>query len=447
MKMKKIIIQLFSLSLLLLSTACEDNRMNYMVDDEIYLLNPGFNETNIFNWGDFTYNLYVIKGGKGQQGANVEFNVDETLLVEYNTAHGTTYKLLPAEYYKVVNNKLSFGAEDYRNSFQINFSTEAIAQLQETSTDKYVLPCQMKILNASIGMADSARMSSIISPVIKEPFLQLQDIGLLSTACMLSPDGLDEQFVFSRVQTNYFNQWDLSYTLAIDPSLIETYNSEHNTSYRLLPENAYEFDQSTWNIPAKRDDQYIKINIKKNGLIPSADEYSFGDYVIPIRLASVSKYEVDKERSTLLYPVTFHPSEITRTGFAINECSSESPGEGYGKEKAIDGDLATFWQNAVGSTLPDTITMDMLRERTLMGLELSRPKDNTNTRKVSFEISTDSINYVSFTQFDFSGNNNTTMSMETNHPKKARFLRCIVTESNNDNVVSIAEIKVKGLRK
>lgn len=445
--MKKIIIQLLSLSLLLLSTACEDNRMNYMVDDQIYLLNPGFNETDIFNWGDFTYNLYVIKGGKGRQGASVEFQVNETLLTEYNAANGKNYKLLPAEYYTIINKQISFGAEDYRKSFQIKFDTEAISQLQTTSADTYVLPCQMSILNATIETADPTRMNSMISPVVKEPYLQLQDIGLLSTACMLAPEGIDEQLIYSRVQTNYYNDWDLSYTLEIDPSLIEAYNRDHGTTYKLLPEATYEFDKSTWNIPAKRDDQYIKINIKKKGVILSEDEYLFGDYIIPIRLATVSKFGINKDRSTLLYPVTFHPNEMDRAGFTISDCSSESPGEGFGKEKAIDNDMGTYWKNELGSTLPDTITMDMQRERILMGVELSRPKDNTDTRKVSFEISTDSLNYQPLTNFDFTGINESTRKIEMNDPKKARFLRCIVTESNNGSVASIAEIKVKGLRK
>lgn len=308
MNMKQIIWLCFLPVTLFTMFACKDTRMNYMVDDKVYLLNPGLNETTIFNWGDFTYNLYVIKSGKGQQGATVKLNIDEVIMQKYNTEHHSQYKLLPEDCYTVKVNSLSFNSSDYRQAFLVDLKADKIAELQKNSTETYALPCQMQVEDNSIETTGTENTISIIVPTVKEPYLELNNPGLFSPGVTLTPASDDIMFIYSKVKTNYYNQWDLSYSLEIDAKILEQYNDTAKVKYQLLPEKAYEFDKSTWVIPARKDDQYIKIQLNKKGLI-SGNNYQFGKYAIPIRLASVSMHKINPQCSTMLYPVILEEKE------------------------------------------------------------------------------------------------------------------------------------------
>ena len=77
-----------------------------MVDDTVYLLKPDYNQINVFQWGNFDYDLCVIKSGVGQQNAELELVVDQEVLDTYNIKQGTTYKVLPENCYTLKNSKL-----------------------------------------------------------------------------------------------------------------------------------------------------------------------------------------------------------------------------------------------------------------------------------------------------------------------------------------------------
>lgn len=119
------------------------------------------------------------------------------------------------------------------------------------------------------------------------------------------PSSDDEQVFYTKVTTNYHNQWDLTYTLETDLSALKAYNEAHNTSYKLLPEAAYEYNKSFWKIPAKWDEQYVEVKLKKQGLISENGENLLGDYILPIRLATVSMHGINPDANLLLYVVSF----------------------------------------------------------------------------------------------------------------------------------------------
>ena len=118
--MKNIYSYLLWFMLLVMSSCNQDYLNEYMVEDKIYLNEAGLNTPTIFNWGTYTYDLYVIKGGKGGQGAKVRLVVDETVLSDYNKTNGTSYKMMPKGGYVLKDAELSFGKEDYRKAFKID---------------------------------------------------------------------------------------------------------------------------------------------------------------------------------------------------------------------------------------------------------------------------------------------------------------------------------------
>lgn len=312
--MKRYIYIIFSLFLIyIVFTSCSDDYLNHsMVNDKIYLNSPGFNETNVFNWGTFTYDLVVVKGGKGMQNAQLKLAVEDSILTNYNEKNNKNYKLLPDNCYLLKTSELSIGKEEYQKSFQIEFNTEALTELQKNTDDIYVLPCQMLILNNSIEIADKNKMTTIIAPIVKQPYLELANPGLYLPGLSMSAKDDDILMVHSMVKTNYYNEWDLTYTLEIDPTALVKYNEENGTSYKLLPEAAYEINSSNWKLRPKEVEQYFEIKIKKTGLVSEDGKNMYGEYVIPVRLSSVSIHGINPDANVMLYPILFQVEETDK---------------------------------------------------------------------------------------------------------------------------------------
>ncbi|MCS2346809.1 hypothetical protein NXV44_00180 [Bacteroides thetaiotaomicron] len=57
---------------------------------------------------------------------------------------------------------------------------------------------------------------------------------------------------------------------------------------------------------------FIKIKYHKKGLIPEEGTYLFGDYVLPLRITSVSKYGISPDAASKLYTVKFQPDPIDK---------------------------------------------------------------------------------------------------------------------------------------
>lgn len=303
--MKRDLIYCLTCAVLLLTSSCDQDYLNeYMVDDKIYLNEPGLTAPTIFNWGTYTHDLYVIKGGKGLQNARVKLVIDEALLSEYNQVNGTSYQVMPSDCYAAKISELTFGKGDYRKSFQVDFHPDILLNLEESGT-QYALPCRMEITDHSIEAAEERKMFAILTPKVKQPYLRLKDSGLMKPGASFVPSSDDESVFYTRVTTNYHNQWNLAYTLETDSEALNAYNTAHHTSYKLLPEGAYEYNQSFWKIPAKWDQQYVEVKLKKRGLISESGENLYGNYILPIRLATVSMHGIDPHNNLLLYVVSF----------------------------------------------------------------------------------------------------------------------------------------------
>lgn len=289
--------------LALISAGCEDSRMNNMAEDKVYLVKPGLNQQEVFTWADFTYELFVIKSGMGQQSTELEFSVDESVLTAYNSTHGTNYKLLPDNYYHVKSKRLSLGKNDYRVAYPIKFDAEAIATLQATSTDDYVVPFAGKVVGDSVKLGATKNMVSLIQPIAKEPYIQFSQQGMLATKIVMDRTSADEPWFYSYAETNYPNTWDLTYTLEVDAALLTAYNTANKTSYKLLPATAYSFDESSLMIKPQFDKQDFRFKIFKEKLKDANGQNLTGEFAIPIRIKTVSTNKINAAQSIQLIPV------------------------------------------------------------------------------------------------------------------------------------------------
>ena len=175
MKQKKIknvtnSLRFFSIVFLFMSLVnCEDFRMNKMVDDQVYLLKNGFVEKKIYTLEKSTLDVYVIKSGVGQRGAEIELLINDDILQEYNLNNNTSYQVLPSDCYSLVNNSLKMEKDDYKVFFQFELNIDKIRELQEKSEETFIIPCKLNVLSADISISDPKKSVALIAPTIIFP--------------------------------------------------------------------------------------------------------------------------------------------------------------------------------------------------------------------------------------------------------------------------------------
>ena len=102
--MKKIILMSL-LGLMVGSTACEDNKDEFLSDyaTTMYFRNSGEQQVTCYITGEDTkYNLSVVKAGNDEKAlSDAEVSVmDAAQLAVYNSENGTNYEMLPSNCYE-----------------------------------------------------------------------------------------------------------------------------------------------------------------------------------------------------------------------------------------------------------------------------------------------------------------------------------------------------------
>jgi len=438
---------IFSILILFVTGCGEDARMHNMVDDTIYVMNYEENQVDVYDWGSFDYKLMVIKAGKGQFSTDVELVIDEQYLKEYNESEGTSYKLLPEDCYSISNKKVSFSKGDYENNFPIVFDTKKISDLQGKYNAEYVIPCRINSSNPAIQSLKPEMAYSLIIPYVKDPYIEFKSPGVLTPPISIDPRQKEVKSNTTLV-TIFENLWDITYKIEVDPQLLDDYNAtigDENEKFILLPESAYSLDESTFVMKPNSNESNMEFTIIKEGLMDNGVNL-FGNYILPLKIESVSKFQVNPDRSAQLVTVLFQPQNLDRSTWTV-EASSEWIGGGE-KENILDDNLDTYWHSqweGGNAPLPHILTIDMKKEHDVMAIELVQRMWYTDVRLAIFETSLDNIEYTKVGEMFFDALA-AEPSMQIAIPStRARYVKCIITESNRVGNGAISEIYIKGL--
>jgi hypothetical protein len=275
----------------LFAAGCEDRRMNNMIEDKVYLTNFGENIQRVFKWENYTYQLQVTKSGVGQQGGEVGLSVDESALAPY----GTKYKLLPADLYKIKSTTLKLGKDDYGVPFEIELNTAGIEALKAATKLTYAVP--FKLTSSTLTPAAENQLISVFVPNVMSPYIEFKTAGLSpATSSISTAIAPNETKFYVFLVTNYDNKMDLEYKVEMNEEVLNAYNLEKKTSHKLLPAEAYRIDASTFKIADRNNEQAFAYYLLK-GKVP------IGDYMLPLKIVSVSKHEINPTKSTILIPV------------------------------------------------------------------------------------------------------------------------------------------------
>jgi hypothetical protein len=275
----------------LFGVGCEDRRMNNMIEDKVYLTKFGENVQNVFKWDNYTYELQVTKSGVGQQGGEVSLNVDESALTPY----AAKYKLLPADLYKIKSTTLKLHKGDYSVPFEIELNTAGIEALKAATKLNYAVP--FKLTTSTLTPAAESQLISVFVPNVLSPYIEFKTPGLSpATSSISTAIAPDETKFYVFLRTNYDNKTDLEYKVEMDEAVLTAYNLEKKTSHKLLPAEAYRIDASTFKIAKLNNEQALSYYLLK-GKVPN------GDYMLPLKIKTVAKHEINPEKSTILIPV------------------------------------------------------------------------------------------------------------------------------------------------
>lgn len=427
------------IGIMLMVVGCEDNRMADMVDDKIYLLDAGISTMNVIKWPDTPFELIAIKSGIGKQSGMVRLVADQNVLDDYNEDNGTNFRMIPDEYFTIVESEKTVASSDYRISFEIDIDVEKIEELENSSDEKFVLSFRLSVISGELQAGNDEEMVVIMEPNFVDPYISFSRSGLLSGNTVIDFDSPDEIVLFSGVELNFTNKWDIDFGLTSDASLVEQYNQQHGTSYKLLDSDGYRIDEESLTIRDFEIEHAYKIVVDKKSFEGSDGNYKFGDYLIPLKLTSVSRGNIHPEYNYQMIPVSFRANQLDRSNWEIvewNSCICDEPqydGLERVPENILDGDNDSFW----GSTwdepvpMPYYIIMDMKFDQAIYQIDLIKPETDSwrgNLKSGHFEISDDGETWRKFAEWEMNDDRTRKHTFMVS-PVKGRYVKWVVNEA------------------
>lgn len=330
---------LYVMTMPLLLAACQDNRLDGLEPDRIYLPKSGVQIEESYTIGETAVaQLWTYKSSYNGSSCRVTYTIDPDLLTACNTAGGTDYELLPESCYEIPDNTVEISGRDEYGRFSVNYSPEKIVELcgGTYGREKYALP--FRISSAEVETTD--RNTAILVFRVKEPV-----IGMLSES---TPEikfdyGASEVLMQSvKFGMDFESKWDCAFTLESDPALLEqalaAYNSANGTAYALLPADAYRLSQTEGVVKTGMDAVSVDVAI-------DPAKCNSGLYAVPVVLTDVaSPLRLNPAARTCIVPVNCVGRYVDKTGWTV-QVSSVNPN--YGKpEYLIDGNIGTYWHPA-----------------------------------------------------------------------------------------------------
>lgn len=343
--------------------ACKDERNNYMVDDTVSFLATDNQLINVALYNE-ECDLTVIKSGKGQTGATARLEVSDAALEAYNAANGTDYKALPANYV-TFSPEIKFSEKDIRKMVKVTWDDENINSLGEGN---YAVAIELSVDNNALEVPE-ARKVMVVS-------MGWSHLGMEADAApVFSPAASRETAVYEGPVTidNPISVMDITVNYEIDNSLIDAYNEANGTSYKPAPADLVSLAAASSQLEAGKSSTAFSLQILSEKLFNGNELKAVDDnqYLVPVRIKSLSNEAIGVNRSVMYVPVSFN---VNVTGpWTILEgedmCAAKDPNrpdnfDKYTSSKLFDGVfgdpgswLSPFWTPMI--TFPMVFVVDM----------------------------------------------------------------------------------------
>lgn len=337
--------------MLLTQTACEDNKDEYISDYStvLYFKNSGDVPVTLYRTGeDDNYKLVIDKAGSDLK-AQTEVTatvLDNTALAIYNSENGTDYHLLPANCYEVAENTtVSFGSSDLYKVVDVTMKTEEIYKLAAPESGSYVIPFQ---LVNSKNTINPNKNYAFVAPRVEIPTVYFGKTGFSNTT--ITKNDQDEITLTLPIEMVIDNKWEFDCQVKVDESLLEAYNAENNTAFRLLPADSYTISDRVTFAPGSNVAN-VEININRPKL-------NMGTYILPLNLERCFQdyFDIDDSKKTCLFGVSYTPprTDLKDVALTVSMLSTNAQEANEGPiAELIDGKKDTFFHSSWSSSVLD----------------------------------------------------------------------------------------------
>lgn len=336
--MKKLYFTSILLGMMLASTSCEDDNKGY-TDEFATVLNykqEGIVEFDFYNVNkDVTQIVTVGKGGH-DLAAQPEITLipfTQKEMDDYNKSTGSTFKLLPAEYYTLPTG-LTFTAEELYKNIDVVFKA-TVGELAKASD--YLLPIRL-LSNTSPVHGDKNLIC--LKPNVLTPSLSLKEPGKIDVALSIEEDPV--KIVDLSYYLDLKNEWDFTIKFEKDEVALAAaavaYNKKNGVDYKLLPQGNRTF-ASSLPFTANVRNAKLEITFSHEGL-------ELGHYLLPVIPTECvgMPFDISKGVCYIHVMVTEQLPKIALEVSMLKASSTVQWGD-EGIKNVLDNKTATHWQS------------------------------------------------------------------------------------------------------
>lgn len=226
--------------------------------------------------------------------------------------------------------------------------------------------------------------------------------------------------------TNY-NQGEYVAQIAVDNSLVATFNSENNTNYLTLPEGSFSLDKNSVTIA---DGSRISDAV---GVTIQAQLVNFEyEYLLPVTIKSVTegKLALNEKLRTVYYIVKGKEYDWEKSTWKVIDYRSQWS-DAWGVHKIFDGDKKTTWHsdpfNAAVNGMPQWFVVDMKKMRpSIRGFLIWQRQDDhgMEPKHVVFSVSEDNVEWETVLEVtEMSNDYKNELDYKTTNPVPGRYLK------------------------
>lgn len=430
--------------------ACSDSKydLDKLVPEAyhniLYVNNSGKQSLTLFDTeDDYEYTFSVIKAGsEPTQTACAIVNVmtQAELDKEYSEPEGITYKLIDESCYSLDATRLDFSSTDRYKLVNISLKPQNVkATIKNDPAAVWVLPLQVSSETDSVNAVKSElflQVTGVVSPAVgfaeSSSELEQKEYGAVSTFTKKVKLGLDVD-----------NKWNLECRFEVEQNYISEYNRDNGTFFQTLPEGTYTVPEAITLIENVTTTE-LEVTIKGENLKP-------GDYMLPIRIAGISQFEVSMEKSLYLLTFRITGNKLDRTGWTAEATSEELSGEGAVNGRAgciLDDDLSTYWHskwNGGGDNFPFELIIDAKKEYTFTQIALvQRGNGYADTGHCKYYVSSDKKDWAECGSFTMQESVEDVQLFGV-RPAKGRYIKIRIESGYRWNYSSLSEVYVYGL--
>ncbi len=375
MNMKKIFKNILLSALTIAAVAsCADDRNNFLPEDSFGFNNKaGENVLTLPLYGG-SYDIDVIKSGKGLNEGVVNITTSNHDLLNFNKQYGVEYIPLPSDQdlYSFSTESLTFGLDDVTKPVTVSWDIAKVAAFMEQEpANQYCIPVALRSDNLEVNEGREVFILNLVTSTITA------EQTLLSRTYEWESEPASETMDITVRIDKAIPGIDLTVDFEVDNSLIAAYNEANGTNYEAAPEGlvnigadpvlkageGYVLLPVTINTEAIAEDMEIEVDGKME--TRHLVKRNWDGYVVPLKISGMSVDGV-KVTNDLTYIVVKGlepiPPQLFNRVWGIYATSSTNPWQAtFGlsdcRNITMDDQYVYVPQNAAGTPVLKAISI------------------------------------------------------------------------------------------